>query len=192
MRSPFQALTSAKSAVRARSSRYCAAVELAHFLAFGDHRADAGGRVERRDARAAGADLLGERPLRDQLHIQRAREHHFFQPPVFADVASDVRSDHARPRASAPCRSRRCRHCWRWCAGPVTFLRTSAAIRFSGTPHNPKPPIMMLAPSAMSATAASELATTLFTGHQYNDGGGFRADFEICPSFRSRRARLTY
>src|ERR1700742_4178090 len=55
---------------------------------------------------------------------------------------------------------------------PVTFRRTSAAIRFSGTPHIPKPPTMMLEPSAISATAASEFATTLFTGHQYSDGYG--------------------
>src|SRR5689334_22540186 len=45
-----------------------------------------------------------------------------------------------------------------------TLLRTSAAIRFSGTPHSPKPPIMMLEPSAMSAIAASAVATILFTG----------------------------
>ena len=38
----------------------------------------------------------------------------------------------------------------------------SAAMRFSGMPHSPKPPIMMVAPSGISATASSALARTLF------------------------------
>src|SRR5215470_7864823 len=37
-----------------------------------------------------------------------------------------------------------------------------AAIRFSGFPHRPNPPDMTTAPSGMSRTAASALATTLF------------------------------
>src|SRR5579862_1998270 len=43
-----------------------------------------------------------------------------------------------------------------------TPLRTRARIRFSGMPHRPKPPTMMLAPSGISRTASSALATTLF------------------------------
>src|SRR5579884_1627863 len=46
---------------------------------------------------------------------------------------------------------------------PFTPFRTSAAIRFSGIPQMPKPPIMTVAPSKTAATASSELATTLFT-----------------------------
>src|SRR5262244_4151356 len=38
----------------------------------------------------------------------------------------------------------------------------SAAIRFSGFPHRPNPPDITTAPSGMSLTAASALATTLF------------------------------
>src|SRR5579864_6655192 len=49
---------------------------------------------------------------------------------------------------------------------PFTPLRTRAAIRFSGMPHNPKPPIITVAPSGMSATAASDVAITLFM-HSY-------------------------
>src|ERR1700680_5085379 len=45
---------------------------------------------------------------------------------------------------------------------PLTPFRTSAAIRFSGIPHSPKPPIITVAPSGMSATAASDVAITLF------------------------------
>src|SRR5271170_6931941 len=43
-----------------------------------------------------------------------------------------------------------------------TFFATSAAIRFSGIPDSPKPPSMMVAPSGMSATAASKPSSTLF------------------------------
>src|SRR5512146_666573 len=43
----------------------------------------------------------------------------------------------------------------------VPFL-TRARIKFSGLPHRPKPPIMMLAPSGISRTASSALPTTLF------------------------------
>src|SRR5579864_794074 len=43
-----------------------------------------------------------------------------------------------------------------------TPRRTSARIKFSGIPHSPKPPIMMVAPSGMSRIASSELATSLF------------------------------
>src|SRR5437773_3956072 len=42
-------------------------------------------------------------------------------------------------------------------------LRRIASIRFSGMPHSPNPPTMMVAPSSTSATAASALGKTLFT-----------------------------
>src|SRR5947209_19948943 len=42
----------------------------------------------------------------------------------------------------------------------VPFLRT-AAIRFSGIPHRPKPPIRIVAPSRSRSIAASALATRL-------------------------------
>src|SRR3954463_11276391 len=45
-----------------------------------------------------------------------------------------------------------------------TPLRWMASIRFSGLPHSPKPPLMITAPSWMSRTASSALATTLFIG----------------------------
>ena len=67
-----------------------AAVELACFLAFGDRRAEAGRRVERRDAGAGGADALGQRSLRIQLQLHGAGEHHLLESLVFADVATDV------------------------------------------------------------------------------------------------------
>src|SRR4029079_2116209 len=38
----------------------------------------------------------------------------------------------------------------------------SALIRFSGRPHRPKPPHMIVAPSGMSATASEALPITLF------------------------------
>ena len=45
-----------------------------------------------------------------------------------------------------------------------TPLRTRARIRFSGIPHSPNPPTMMVAPSKISLMASSALATTLFIG----------------------------
>ena len=45
-----------------------------------------------------------------------------------------------------------------------TPLRPRARIRFSGMPHSPNPPTMMVAPSKMSRMASSALATTLFIG----------------------------
>src|SRR5678815_1743004 len=38
----------------------------------------------------------------------------------------------------------------------------SALMRFSGRPHRPKPPHMMVAPSGMSATPSAALEITLF------------------------------
>src|SRR5262245_49479365 len=46
----------------------------------------------------------------------------------------------------------------------------SARMRFSGMPQRPKPPIMMLAPSGTSATAAAASASTLFTTADYSAG----------------------
>src|SRR5919198_3603598 len=41
-------------------------------------------------------------------------------------------------------------------------------MRFSGIPHRPKPPIMMVAPSGIDATASDALATTLFIASHSN------------------------
>ena len=51
-----------------------APVDDARLLALGDLRPDAGGGVEAADAGAAGADPLGERPLRHELDLELARE----------------------------------------------------------------------------------------------------------------------
>src|SRR5437764_33915 len=41
-------------------------------------------------------------------------------------------------------------------------------MRFSGMPHRPKPPIMIVAPSGSRATASAALATTLFIASHSN------------------------
>src|ERR671937_2216649 len=41
-------------------------------------------------------------------------------------------------------------------------------MRFSGMPHRPKPPIMIVAPSGIGATASDALATTLFIASHSN------------------------
>src|SRR6185503_5756603 len=56
----------------------------------------------------------------------------------------------------------------------------SALIRFSGRPHKPKPPHMMVAPSRMSATASAALGITLFMSviilHQFGAPLGRRRE----------------
>ena len=69
------------------------AVELAHFLALGDLRADAGAGEERRDAGAAGADALGQRALRVELDLQLAGEVLAGERLVFADIGADHLAD---------------------------------------------------------------------------------------------------
>jgi len=46
-------------------------------------------------------------------------------------------------------------------------LRASARIRFSGIPHSPKPPNIMVAPSNTSWIASSAFATTLFIAREF-------------------------
>ncbi len=65
------------------------AVELAYFLALGDHRADAGLGEEGRDAGAAGADALGQGPLRVELELELAGEELLGEELVLADVRTD-------------------------------------------------------------------------------------------------------
>src|SRR5579872_1987790 len=62
----------------------------------------------------------------------------------------------------------------------VPFL-TRARTRCSELPHRPKPPIMMLAPSEMSRTASSALATTLF----------IRGGFYVRTPLNANRAKST-
>src|SRR5439155_3119124 len=61
--------------------------ELARLFALGDLRAIAGRRVEALDARAAGAQPLGERALRTQLDLQLSRQEQLLEDLVLADVA---------------------------------------------------------------------------------------------------------
>ena len=68
---------------------YLLAVELALFLALGDHRPGAGAREKGRDAGAAGADALGERALRVELDLQFAGEILLRERLVLSDVGRD-------------------------------------------------------------------------------------------------------
>ena len=73
------------------------AVDDARLLAFGDQRARAGLGVEAVDARAAGADALGERALRIEFQLQLAGQ----VLPLELLVLADVRGNHlARSAAS--------------------------------------------------------------------------------------------
>ena len=64
-------------------------VEVADFLALGDHRADAGAGEEGGDPRAPGADALGERALRIEFELELARKIEIGEDLVLADVARD-------------------------------------------------------------------------------------------------------
>src|SRR5467141_3968885 len=66
-----------------------AAVELARFLAVGNHGAVAGGGVKGGDARAAGAQAFGERALRIQLHLQFTGQNELFEQLVLANVGGN-------------------------------------------------------------------------------------------------------
>jgi hypothetical protein len=128
-----------------RSITYCA-VELARLLALGDERAVAGRREERGDAGAAGAHALGERALRHELDLELAREelrsNSAFSPTYDETILRIcfVCSSSPRPQSSTPA-------LLETQVSPFTPFATSALMRFSGMPHNPKPPTTSSEPS---------------------------------------------
>ena len=77
------------------------AVELARFLAFGDDRAVAGAGEERRDARAARAQALGQRALRIEFEFQFAGQVLALEFLVLADVGRNHLADLARGQQQA-------------------------------------------------------------------------------------------
>ena len=70
------------------------AVELAQLLALGDEGADPGLGEEGRDAGAAGADALGQRPLRVELDLDLAGQVLPRELLVLADIGADHLPDH--------------------------------------------------------------------------------------------------
>src|SRR5258706_4503880 len=78
-----------------------APVEDALFFVLRDYRAHAGGREEGRNAGATCADALGKRPLRIQLQLQLAREHHLLEQLVLADVRPYVLANLPRAQQQA-------------------------------------------------------------------------------------------
>ena len=129
--------------------------------ALGDLRADAGLRVERRDAGAAGAQLLGERALRRQLELELAGEELPLELLVLADVrrghladALGVQQDAETPVVDAAVVAD---------DAEVASCPARAAPRSgrSGLPERPNPPTASDAPSGMSATASAADPTVL-------------------------------
>ncbi len=84
--SPFHAFTSETSAVMPGFEHVFLAVENFRLLALGQFGAEAGARVKSRDARAARAQPLGQRALRDELEFEFARQHLALELLVLADV----------------------------------------------------------------------------------------------------------
>ena len=70
------------------------AVELAQLLTLGDQRADAGLGEEGRNPGAAGADALGQRPLRVELDLDLAGQILPRELLVLADIGADHLLDH--------------------------------------------------------------------------------------------------
>ena len=103
--SPFQALTIADVGDEAALHHVGLAVELAHLLALGDQRADAGLGEEGRDAGAAGADALGQRALRVELELELAGEVLLRELLVLADIGRDHLPDLARSQQHAEARA---------------------------------------------------------------------------------------
>src|SRR5271157_4771940 len=68
-------------------------MEFTRLLAFCHYCAESRRRVEGRDTCSAGANALSQRTLRDEFQIDTPGQHHLFQQPVLADVASLVRLD---------------------------------------------------------------------------------------------------
>ena len=66
-----------------------ASVEIAGFLAFGNHGAVTSGRVERGDACAAGAEAFGQGALRIQLDLQLAAQDQLLEEFIFANVSGN-------------------------------------------------------------------------------------------------------
>src|SRR5688572_2475408 len=80
------------------------------------------------------------------------------------------------------------RICWAWRSSPTPKpstpalllmivspfapFRCNARVRFSGIPHRPNPPTMIVAPSCRSAIASNALGTTLFMGLSRNGAVG--------------------
>jgi hypothetical protein len=116
------------------------AVEVAQFLAFGHQRAHAGAGEERRDAGAAGTQLLGQRALGRELQLELAGQVLALELLVLADVAGDhlldlprLSSSWPRPKPSTPA-------LFEMTVRFLTPLSRSASISASGMPHRPKPP----------------------------------------------------
>ena len=79
----------------------CLAVEILVLLAFGDQRADARLGVEAGNARAAGADALGQRALRIEFQLQLLGEILPLKGFVLADIGRDHLLDLARLQQKA-------------------------------------------------------------------------------------------
>src|SRR5882724_3826061 len=73
-------------AAQATLHHVLAAIELASFFSFGNHRAVTRRRVERWNTSTSGAQTLRERALRIQLHLQFAAQDKLLEQFVFADV----------------------------------------------------------------------------------------------------------
>src|SRR5206468_2434722 len=94
--------------------------------------------------------------------LRNCRSHSLFSPTYVETIFCTCRDRRSMPMPNS--------------STPALLLMTvrpfvpracSALMRFSGMPHRPKPPIMIVAPSGTNATAASASGSTLFTIDDY-------------------------
>src|SRR5579859_8117199 len=79
--------------LQAALQKIFSAVELAHFLAFGDNSAHARWRKKAGDPRATRPDALGKRALRNQFQFYLALQRQIFEGFVFSHISSDYFPD---------------------------------------------------------------------------------------------------
>ena len=164
---------------------------IARLLALGDERAVAGRREEAADA-GAGRRGSARRTCPAAPARPRARR----SGTAARTPCSRRRRSRSSSGPAAPCS----RMPMPKSSTPALLLMTvrsrvpracSAWIRFSGMPHRPKPPIRIVAPSGMRATAASALGSTLFIAGDYTERSAGAGATSAAPARHSLAASKT-
>jgi hypothetical protein len=130
-----------------RAPSHRSRLELAQFLAVGHDGADTGLGEESRNARAAGAQLFGQRALGREFQRQLARQVLALELLVFADV-DEIIFLIWRVSAACPGRKPSTPALLEMTVRSFTPLSRRASISASGMPHRPKPPTASSWPSA--------------------------------------------
>ncbi len=145
------------------------AIDIDEPLAFFHRRTDASRCEDAAKAAAAGADPIGQRALRDQIHVDFPGDHLFLGHGIGADVRysrfRDASGVNQLADATARERGVIANHGQSACA-----RATSASMKRSGEPTPIKPPNIMLASSGIkTAASAGEIALCIIRSHSGHD-----------------------